>query len=162
MEATGCVHRETCSSSSSSFTSPFPPRSPPLPCSPNPLSCRPHCRRSASEGKEREAGVRYVDGKEHADGRALGPAMTTMLSPKIRQTRRGRTSSDVSDQLNKWCCCLNWTVTYSLYYYSNQTSAGASCLHSSASPPPTTLRYLWMQQYISILLQLADGGRRSV
>ncbi len=32
-----------------------------------------------------------MDVHEHADRRVCGRAMTAMLSPKIRQTRRGRT-----------------------------------------------------------------------
>lgn len=102
-EATGCVCRKKKrerGSSSSSFTTPFSFHSPPLPCSPNPLSCRPHCRRSEREEKRREAktqreaegetGVGCLDVHEHAERRACGRAMTAMLSPKIRQTRRGK------------------------------------------------------------------------
>lgn len=80
---------------SSSFHSPPLSRSPNPPPLPRPLSCRTHCRRSEREEEDREAegetGVGCVEVHEHAERRARGRAMTAMLSPKIRQTRRGRT-----------------------------------------------------------------------
>lgn len=65
----------------------------PSPCSPNPLAAG--CTAEGQWEKERReaegnAGVGCVDVQEHADRRACGRAMTAMLSPKIRQTRRGR------------------------------------------------------------------------
>lgn len=71
--------------------------SPPLPICTQPPSYQPHCRRSEREKRierwrrtERETqGWGALDVHEHADRRACRQVMTAMLSPKIRQTRRG-------------------------------------------------------------------------
>lgn len=97
---------------------PPPPLPPPslsilLPCSPNPLAAG--CTAEGQREKKRreaegEAGVRRSDVHEHADRRAFGWAMTAMLSPKIRQTRRGRTWSVCSvtrrviSDWDQWMC----------------------------------------------------------
>lgn len=94
-----CVQREkkkgssSSSSSSPSFTTPFLSHSPPLSYSPNPLAAgrTAEGQREKRREAEGEAGVGYLDVHEHADRRSFGRAMTAMLSPKIRQTRRGRT-----------------------------------------------------------------------
>lgn len=45
--------------------------------------------RAGKEAERQSGGVGWLDVEEHAERRAPGRAMTAMLSPKIRQTRRG-------------------------------------------------------------------------
>lgn len=96
MEDTGCVcsERITHRVRSSSLTTPFSFHSPPSTVLPTPLTPG-RTAEGQSERKRREAkgetGVGCLDVHEHAERRERGQAMTTMLSPKIRQTRRGRT-----------------------------------------------------------------------
>lgn len=102
------------SSSFFSFTTPFSFHSPP---SPNPLAAgrtaegqreRRGGERRREEDTERQegekTGVGCLDVHEHAERRVRGRAMTAMLSPKIRQTRRGRTQFVC---LHIYSCCLS-------------------------------------------------------
>lgn len=81
------------------FSSPSPGRpNPPVP-SIHPPARRHHLaalqkvrargERAGKEAERQSGGVGWLDVEEHAERRAPGRAMTAMLSPKIRQTRRG-------------------------------------------------------------------------
>ncbi|KAI3364753.1 hypothetical protein L3Q82_000965 [Scortum barcoo] len=55
--------------------------------------------------RERQGGVGWrLDVREHAERRARGRAMTAMLSPKIRQTRRARSKSMVMGEVSRGSC----------------------------------------------------------
>lgn len=111
MEDTGCVcsERITHRVRSSSLTTPFSFHSPPSTVLPTPLTPG-RTAEGQSERKRREAkgetGVGCLDVHEHAERRERGQAMTTMLSPKIRQTRRGRTRL-VSSAFLRYPCQLH-------------------------------------------------------
>ncbi|XP_044194316.1 rho GTPase-activating protein 22 isoform X1 [Thunnus albacares] len=55
-------------------------------------------------GRGRDKGWGALDVHEHAERRARGRAMTTMLSPKIRQTRRARSKSMVMGEVSRGPC----------------------------------------------------------